>query len=479
MPNSTNAALPNERHRSVVETMSLAVASAASFALSLGRTKIQALLWGPLGVGSLGLMQASMSTASIVGGFGVEGLVTRELAAASSDEERTRVISLAVRGMALVALASAVLSSFVFAALSSRLGFTGWLDAGIVGGAAGAAVLSGNLRGIVSGSHRVSALGRSMVIASFAATIAAAALALFSTGPVAFACAVLILPTTQLAALFLASRGLITSSLLGWKASLRQALRACVEARSLAIAGILPVFGQLLIRTTAREALSVDSFGAFQASMTLAATSVSVLASSVGPSVLPRLSASVSDPARMKRVLNESIDTYLLFYAPVVMAIVALPELAVRVLFSSRFEGVVDQLPWQLVGEVLRLPCWVMATFLTASGRFRGYLMVEATSLVAMVAAVAISARSGRLELVGIALAAATAIQFVVLALMLRASHVSLESQTLFRIGALLGCCVLAALLVRSHIGFRVAAVVTAAVWAGAALRRVSSLRKT
>lgn len=382
------------------------------------------------------MMQAALSTATVVGGAGVEGVLTRELAKAHpSHPQRVNVLlSAASRGVFLMALLGAVLSFGVISALSGELGFDSPLVPALLALGVLASIVTANLRAALSG------LGLLRVVASLGGASGVvtllAALLLTTSGnrePL-WVAAVVVLPIVQLGVTLIGFRRAPVWQPLAWRESV-SAVRALIRmSKLLALAGILPPAAQLLVRTLVREELNPVAFGCFQAAMALAATSVSVLASSVGPSVLPRLSAASGDSLAMSAVVNEQTTVYLTLFAPVAIGIVALPDLVIRLLFSSEFAPVAGQLSWQMVGEVVRLPCWVLATALTARSRTRAYLLVEAVSLALFVIGAVLAARTHSLEAVGVALSIATGFQFALLVWLLRPDGVRLAPQVLLRI---------------------------------------------
>ncbi len=442
---STSTGQEEPKGAAIRETVLLAASAAVSFLLGLARTKIQALAFGPIGMGAIGLLQSSMSTATLITGIGADAVVTRELAR-SGQEEAGRIRDAAVWGMPVVAALGALGSLGVFFLLSARLGFASVTQMMIVATGAVLGVVSANLRAVLAGLRKILDLGLSSIVAATVATIFVAVLFLVPASPAIWALVAISLPLAQVLVFAVAlNRHPTFGNSQPWGTSVRLALQLGRQSSVLAVAGVLPVLSQLLMRTAAHDALSDFSFGYFQSAMALAAISVSVLASSVGPSVLPRLSAAAADPQKLSRVVAEQVGVYLLLYAPVVLAVEAMPELVIRLVYSEAFLPVADQLRWQLVGEVLRLPCWVMATALTARGFYRQYLLVEGVSLVASVLAVGVAANTKSLSILGVALSVAVLIQFLVLVGLLWRGGVRLPVSVLLRLVGLAATCALAA----------------------------------
>ena len=465
--NESSVSLAAHRSRALRETVLMAASSAMSFLLSLARTKVLAVAWGPVGMGAMGMMQAAMSTATVLTGGGIDGIVTRELAKThGSDPARAAAVaSAASRGVAVLSFFGGVLSFLVLVLLRQELGLGSLPTLALIAVGVAASIISANLRASLAAVGLLRVLASVGVGAALLALVFSLGLSVLPSGDAVLALAVLLVPFSQLAAAAVAYRRMPDFPRLPWLASVRQTGSLARMASFLAIAGVLPPLAQLIMRSLVREKLSPELFGCFQASMVLAATSVSVLASSVGPSVLPRLSAAAGDAVRISEVVNEQSMIYLTLFAPVALGLVALPELVVRLLFSPAFAPVADQLSWQMVGEVLRLPCWVLATTLTAQSRTRAYLLVEAVTLASLVSGTALASTTGSLTALGLAVSGSTLLQFALLLLLLRGDRIVLTRALAIRLGLLICSVAVGACWAREFMAVRIL-VVGAAGWA-------------
>jgi O-antigen/teichoic acid export membrane protein len=172
--------------------------------------------------------------------------------------------------------------------------------------------------------------------------------------------------------------------------------------------------------------------------MALSAVAGGVLAASVNTTVLPRMSALSSAPEEMSALMRQQALAYVSLFAPVALALVAFPELVVRLLYSDRFLGAAEQLRWQMVGEVLRLPCWIMGSVLVAKSRARACLVLEVSSLVVSVLLVILGARAGGGWLLGVATSIAAIVYFALLSFIVSRDGVVWGRGWLLKGGALL-----------------------------------------
>ena len=461
------------------ETVLMAVSSGASFLLGLARTKILAVVWGPVGMGAIGMMQAVLSTASVVGGAGVDGVMTRELAQTHQSDrvKSAALLSAATKGSVILGALSGALTFMVAVAFGRDLGIGAWPVAGLLGVGVLASIISSNLRASLSATGLVQVVASLGPLAGILSLGGALVVVMAGNQEALWCAAVISVPISQLAVALYGFRRVPSWSPLSWARAVIEILSLVRLGALLAVAGILPPLAQLVMRSLVKEHLDPVSFGCFQASMALAATSVSVLASSVGPSVLPRLSAAAGDPRAMSGVINDQTLIYLTLFAPVSLCLVAAPELIVRLMFSTEFSPVTGQLSWQMIGETVRLPCWVLATALTARKQTRSYLFVEASSLAVLVIGVAVSARSGSLEVIGVALSVTTLIQFFTLVVLMHADGIRLSGTVYLRLVILVAAMASIAAWAREIPAVRVAGLLAAASAGVIAARAMLRLR--
>lgn len=393
-------------------TLLLAASSGVSFVLGVARTKLLALAWGPGGVGHIGLMQAAMGTATLATGLGVDGLIPREVAAERArGGDANRAVHTATVGASLLAVASTLISAIGLWIYFSRIGVGGGAAAVVLGAGAGLSVLGANFRALLSGLGAVRELATASIVAAALALVVSGALALVSASGIAIAMAVAAVPLTTLLTLswFVRSRRTTGAELaVGARGVLAIARRAGIFT----VAGVLPLLGQTFTRTLAATSMSEDRLGEFQAAAAVAAISTSVLASSIGPVLFPQLSQKLAAGESFSEMLGAHAGFLLSLYAPVAIVAIAVPDVALRLLYSGRFEGAADQLAWQIIGELFRLPVWLMATTLVMKERGRAYLLLELTGVATQVIGLYLVLPEASSAQLGWVFATASAVQF-------------------------------------------------------------------
>jgi Na+-driven multidrug efflux pump len=94
--------------------------------------------------------------------------------------------------------------------------------------------------------------------------------------------------------------------------------------------------------------------------------------------VFPRI-VGERDPERMQTMLNSVLRANLLIMGSGMVALVALRELVVRLLYSPAFLAAAPVLPIQVLGDYGRVIGWSFGICLFAHGRTRAYLLAMLT----------------------------------------------------------------------------------------------------
>ncbi len=430
-------------------TLLLAAASAAGFALGLIRTKALAMAWGPTGIGQMGLLQAAMGTAGLVTGLGVDGLVARDVAMTrSAPGEASRVFAVATTGAAALAVIAGGISFAGLALYLHGLGIDSLVAALVLATGVGASVLGANVRALLTGlgaSRDVATMG---VLGAGLALALSLGVALLRPDAPAVALAVITVPLGAGAVgTFLARKRAPTGRVPPLRA-LADVLRVARRATVFTAAGVLPLLGQSMVRTLVAAELPAEQLGQMQAAAAISAISTSLLVSSIGPVVVPQLSALVAARGDFSGLLGEHVLFLVRLFAPVAIAIAGAPALVLTVLYSSGFSAGAGQLAWQLVGEVLRLPVWLTATTLVVLARGRAYFLVEAAGLLVQGVGLWLVLSRHELWLIGVVYAASALVQLVLATSLLRADGFRWTRRAVAAVSALSAVCAALALLV-------------------------------
>lgn len=176
-----------------------------------------------------------------------------------------------------------------------------------------------------------------------------------------------------------------------------------IEARR--IAGFYPMLvfhavmaplSLILIREHVTSQLSLESAGLWQACWRLSETYMMVVMMSVTTQFMARLGEVANSPIRLRTEVLRTLGASVGATAAMALCIFVLRDWIIRLIFSRAFMPVVDLIPMQLVGDVLKMTGWTLGFVLVATVRSRWYIAIEiAVPLVFVVAAHVLSASMG------------------------------------------------------------------------------------
>jgi len=116
--------------------------------------------------------------------------------------------------------------------------------------------------------------------------------------------------------------------------------------------------------------------GLWQATWRVSEVYLGVVMAAVSLYFLPRLGEVAGTPALRKEILRTFVQAVGIT-AVIALAIFILRDWVVRIVFTEEFLPVRDLMPFQLLGDVLRMAAWILGFVLVALVRSRWYIALE------------------------------------------------------------------------------------------------------
>jgi len=143
----------------------------------------------------------------------------------------------------------------------------------------------------------------------------------------------------------------------------------------IAHATMLPL-GLILIRDLVASHLGLATAGLWQATWRVSEVYLGVVMASVSLYFLPRLGEVAGTPALRKEIVR-TFTQAVGITAIAALTIFVLRDWVVRIVFTEEFLPVRDLMPFQLLGDVLRMAAWTLGFVLVALVRSRWYIALE------------------------------------------------------------------------------------------------------
>lgn len=384
-------------------------ASVLNAVISLVRTKVLALLVGPVGIGLISLYRALLTTGTTVGMLGLDIVGTRQIAEADAAED-ARGLAVARRALLWSSITLALLSGLVMLALRapiaayvlgsrSQAWAVAWLALGLavsVGAAAQGA--------LIQGMRRIGDIARVTLYGGLLNTAAGVAL-VWRWRMHGLVFYILVMPVANFLLGGWYCRKIprpghwsiaVAELAPHWKMLLT--VGAPFMGGAVATAAV-----QLWLRVQVTHTLGAAALGQFQASYAVTQQYLALVLAAMAADYYPRLTGLFRDPAAATRLVNEQTEIALLLSGPILLLMIALAPWVVRLLYTAQFAPAAGVLRWQVLADVLKLASWPLGFVFLAAGDGKTFFWTELVSLLVIVAVVAALLRGFGLDVTGVA----------------------------------------------------------------------------
>lgn len=397
-------------------TAVVGLGSIVALALSVLTAKVYALLVGPAGVGLLALMQSVLVVGVMIASGGLAASAVRAIAAVPHSHLR----ALTERATALVGLIGGSVWAVILIALREPIAgavLGSESRSGLVVLVAFALLLSTVAAvqvALVTGLHRVQAVVFINLGTSLAAAIVGIALVV-ALGESGLAPALLATAAVQ----FVLSRAALRRAGEA-RHPADSALRVGARARELLVGGMPVAIGQLagsgsvyLVPIIVLQVLTTTDVGYYRAAAAISVGYLSFFLATLSQDYLPRLSQT-TDRDQLRELVHRRMRLLMSLGIPIIMALLATGPWVIAILYTPQFMPANDVLQWQLVGDLLRLPSWVLVYVLLARDRPLPYVAGEIVGGVALLLATSIGLSAFGLVGAGVGYAVAQVIYLAV-----------------------------------------------------------------
>lgn len=368
----------------------VAGASALNIAIGLARTKMAALLLGPQGIGEIGLFFNLVQFAATLGALGLGTSAVRQIADARGRNDAVQTAA-ARRSLVWIGLALAIASGLIFCMCRDIImrcmavnvdtqDVFGWLALAV-----SLTILSIVPVTLLIGHRQVGEQAAVQVLGALIGTITGIAILAHwgDRGVVAYIVAA---PASMLLAGMIVARRLPAIRQRWDRASVIHQAKAMIGLGLPLMVGAISVTGGMLaLRSMLAYQFGPVGLGQFTAAWTLCVTYLGFIMQAMGTDYFPRLSAAIGDHSHAEHVVHEQMNATLLIALPIILLMEAGAPWLIPLLYSSKFEGAVDIVRWQIFGDVFKISAAPLAYVILACGRGKLYWLGETIAIVGIV----------------------------------------------------------------------------------------------
>ena len=351
--------------------------------LGIVRNKFLAMWLGPAGVGLNAIFISTQELIVSAAGLSLRTGGVRELSAAPPDRS-ARVAGVLLRMAAALAVAGGAATIALSPLLSlwtMGSAHQWWCFALLAFGVAATIRLDADIAALQA-AGRLKALAHVTVVSAAASTLVAIPL-YYLLGLQAVLPVYLTMSATYAAWAWRERRRCCPRpSAVPLREAVREARPMLRLGMYLTLAAVLErLAGYLFVVYMSNDASAAD-LGIYQSGYTLVNTYVMVIFTAISTEYYPRLASVAGSRLRTQTFAGAEFKVAAWVMMPVVAAFVALSQVAVRLLYSGRFDAVVPYVDFGVCGVILRAFSYCMAFVILARGDGRMFVLTEATGAV-------------------------------------------------------------------------------------------------
>lgn len=346
------------------------------------RTKIIAVLLGPVGIGIIGIYNSIIDMLRSVSGMGIDTAGVKEIAEVHNENDK-ELLNKTINRYNIWFRSAALFGSLV--CLLFCYPITVWafedgeytLYTALLSICVFLAILATGRSTILQGMRQISDLAKSNILASFTGLIITTPIYYFFGVKGIIPAFILTYLAIFLSAHFYYKKIAIKKIYIPYKEVFRSGVKTLKLGIYIVVGGFISTCCMFIIRGIITRDLGIDSTGYFQAAWTITNVYLGLILRSMGSDFFPRLSAISNDKNETKKLINEQTYIVLIIASPVIIAMLLLSDFALSVLYSSEFTHADSILRWQIIGTFLKVLSWPIAFLLLAKNKGLIYLITE------------------------------------------------------------------------------------------------------
>lgn len=379
----TNPDVDQESYKQIMKSTGIIGGSQIiNILIGIVRTKVVAILLGPLGYGVMSSLQATTDLMRQATSFGINLSAVREISQSIDTQDSTKIarIVLIIRRWAIYTGILGSLLTLLLCYPLSQYAFNSdeyALEIAFISVVLFTTSISSVQVSLLQGFRQL----RKMALAS----IWGAVLGIIISVPMYYFYGIDgIVPaiiTTSLGSIIVTT---IYTRKIKIKKPTMTFKQTIIEGRNIAKLGLYIVITCLivsLIMYTTRafiiRKMDMDAVGIFQVAWTVSNIYIGIVLSSMGADFFPRLSAIHTDIQKSNKLINQQMDMALLAITPLLIALIGAAPLVIYLLYSADFMQAVPILQWQLSGGLFTVIAWCMGVTFLAKNKGQYALITE------------------------------------------------------------------------------------------------------
>ncbi|MFA0581959.1 oligosaccharide flippase family protein [Vibrio breoganii] len=370
----------NKSKKNIVKSSFITgLSSIVSLMIGLIKGKSIALILGPSGIGTLGLLSTLLGVITALFGFGLGTSGVRELSSLSPKHKVYGKLNFSLFMLCLTLGIFATILSLIFQDQIVQLFDNAAKNTSLtlmVGLGVTFNLLSLAMNSSFQSRRQIVVMAKIRILSAvFSATVGI--LAIYYLNDQGIIYLIISLPIFT----FLTSLTFEKKANYWAKTSAKEILKNWKTLVTLGypfmFAGLLTMGCQFYVRGVIVDSIDLEHAGYFQAAWQISMTYITFVLGAMSADYFPRLSNSIANNKPILDIINDQIEAALILAAPVIITLISFAPMIIELMYSSEFTISISILRWQLVGDVLKIVSWPVAFVFIAAGYSKTHFLLE------------------------------------------------------------------------------------------------------
>ncbi|WDF59118.1 oligosaccharide flippase family protein [Flavobacterium sp. KACC 22758] len=362
-------------HKQILKSTSIVGGSQiASILIGIVRTKVVAVLLGPVGVGFIGVLQNIIDLVKQITGFGINFSGIKDVAESNATNDNTK-ISRAIKILKTWAFWTGVLGTLltiIFCVPLSNYSFgdsSYSISIAIIATTILISSISGGQLALLQGLRKINLMAKASFYGAILGTII--------TIPMYWVLGINgIVPGMVLTSLGgLALSWWFTKDIelekvnLSINETFRDGRRMAALGFFITITGILATITLYFVRSFLLKKMDINAVGCFQACWTIATMYLGIILNAMLADFFPRLTEINKNNEAVNRLINEQLEIAFLVASPMIVFILVFAQFIITILYSYAFAIAIPILQWLIAGTFFTVISWPLGVMFLAKSK--------------------------------------------------------------------------------------------------------------
>tara|TARA_B100000809_G_scaffold266928_1_gene333144 strand:- start:7380 stop:8879 length:1500 start_codon:yes stop_codon:yes gene_type:complete len=346
--------------------------------ISLIRSKVIAMLIGPLGMGISSLLLSTMQLINGITNLGLERSAVKDISLANNDSDTESVaktigilkklvwITITL-GVVIMIVASPWLSEIAFGNKDYTISFM-WISIALLFNQ-----LSSSQLAILQGLRKLQYLAKANLLGNFIGLLITLPLYYFFRID-AIVSAIIIATFMSFVFTYYYSQKLEIDTI---KITRKEAIS---EGKSMINLGVMLSLSSMITLLVAYiiriyintvnggDELGIKEVGLYNAGFVILNSYVGIIFNAMGTDYFPRLSAISEEIVKIRKTVLEQAVIAILLITPIIVIFLAFAPLIITILYSNEFSPIVAMVSWGILGMIFKAVSWSMGYMIIAKG---------------------------------------------------------------------------------------------------------------